>query len=804
MPPRVRPSLRLLLGLVACGSLGSAATLVSVSPLSSEVLLLHFDDGHVEHHRRGEPRGADRVFVRPLDVARATATATYALRSAEDPAYATPLPPAGIARKTKGTEFAWKVESWENGRAVNRSPDHAAEHWIYLRLPSPLVPGKTYTLSAPGLAEEAESWTFTPDPTRDRSEAIRVNTLGYLPFAPDKFGYLYHWMGDGGSLDFSALAGRPFHLLRADDRAPVFTGELRFRAPRTLRETLHVADSPPDGNFLGADVWECDFSAFDTPGEYVLHVPGVGVSWPFRIADDVYRLPYYHVARALYHNRSGIELKAPHTRHPRPAPHHPALTPGFAGRLFYTTVRFTEWGSEGGDAAKLRAGARGPLESWGWYQDAGDWDGYFMHLRVAQELLFAYELAPRAHRDGDLDLPESGNGLPDILDEAAWLPRFGHRLRHELMAKGWGSGGLGLRVAGDAFGGDERVLPDGRKVAQGSWEDVHRDWAVSGEDPWSTYRYAGVAAHLAHALRLAGVADPEGVDWAREAREAYAWAEANTRPGDEGLKRPELAPFRAYAAAALFRLTGERAYEARFLADTTDVSETHYLRHEARYGPWLYALTHGDSAPTAPEAAAHARITAAVLHSSDETLLATSARRALRWGGDFSMPMLIGQQTTPWVLEGAVGHQLNLRRGDTEKARRTLAALLTTCDYFLGTNSHNHTWITGVGPRHPSAIFHMDSWYRDEPGYPPGFIPYGPWRKESELGAGPWDKAWAHQTLHPPLDAWPGNERWFSNRCSPMSTEFTVHQQSGPAAAIFAYLHALATERAAVSANTAP
>jgi hypothetical protein len=183
----------------------------------------------------------------------------------------------------------------------------------------------------------------------------------------------------------------------------------------------------------------------------------------------------------------------------------------------------------------------------------------------------------------------------------------------------------------------------------------------------------GVAAHLAHALRLAGVADPEGVDWARE---AYAWAEANARPGDEP-KRPAPAPF--------------RAYEARILADNSDVSEIHYLRHEARYGPWLYALTHGDSAPTAPDAAARARITAAVLHSSDETRLATSARRALRRGDDFSMPMPIGQQTTPWVLEGAVGHQLHQRRGDTEKARRTLAALLTTCGYSLGTNSHNLT-----------------------------------------------------------------------------------------------------------------
>jgi hypothetical protein len=30
--------------------------------------------------------------------------------------------------------------------------------------------------------------------------------------------------------------------------------------------------------------------------------------------------------------------------------------------------------------------------------------------------------------------------------------------------------------------------------------------------------------------------------------------------------------------------------------------------------------------------------------------------------------------------------------------------------------------------------------------------------------------------VHPAIDAWPGNERWFDNRCSPMNSEFTIHQ----------------------------
>jgi hypothetical protein len=127
-------------------------------------------------------------------------------------------------------------------------------------------------------------------------------------------------------------------------------------------------------------------------------------------------------------------------------------------------------GQRSGDAKKLMADSPGTLEdTWGWYQDAGDWDSYFTHLRVAQELLLVYEMGPRKLRTIELNIPESGNGVPDILEEAAWLPRFCQRLRAELQSRGWGSGGVGLRVAGDAFGNDEKTLP----VTAGSSGKAH-------------------------------------------------------------------------------------------------------------------------------------------------------------------------------------------------------------------------------------------------------------------------------------------------------------------------------------------
>ena len=110
-----------------------------------------------------------------------------------------------------------------------------------------------------------------------------------------------------------------------------------------------------------------------------------------------------------------------------------------------------------------------------------------------------------------------------------------------------------------------------------------------------------------------------------------------------------------------------------------------------------------------------------MLASCGSIALASSERRALRWGGQFYMPMLVGQQTTPWILEGVVGHALT-KDSDPAKAKAFRAAVVTSCDYVLGTNALNQTWVTGLGPRHVKEVFHMDAWYNGKPTLHPGLI----------------------------------------------------------------------------------
>ena len=457
-----------LLFLVLCSPLvARSATVVEVLPLTDRVVMVHFGEGRVIHSQPGQPWGQETVQVNPLDTAAASQTNSYLVSSTNDAAYAAALRPVRVGRKSKGTDFAWS----------NVSPYCSREHWLYLTLPLPMQRGKTYTIDTAALATNGRYWALTFDETRARSEAVHVNLLGYVPGAPQKYAYAFHWMGDLGSLDLSGYQGRSFRLIDQQTGATAFTGQLAFRKPATQAETGQAADTP-NGNFLGADVYECDFSSFTRPGTYVVAVDGIGCSFSFEVKSDVYREAFRTVIRGLYHNRSGVELKAPQTTFTRPAPHNPSLTPGFTNKLLYTSVRFTEWGSEGGDAATLLAKAKGPIQSAGWYQDAGDWDSYYSHLSVAQMLLFAYEMAPRNFSDGELNLPEGMNGVPDIVDEAAWLPRFLFRLRHELMARHYGSGGVGLRICGDAFGSDNP-----NNILAGSWQDTNRTWIASGEDP---------------------------------------------------------------------------------------------------------------------------------------------------------------------------------------------------------------------------------------------------------------------------------------------------------------------------------
>jgi hypothetical protein len=759
----------------------TASDLTGIFPLTNQILVLHFDDGYAVYHQKGQPRSNEYVVVEPLNLSNAVQKSNYTITSTGDIFYQSARHPVEIGRKSKGTEFTWMCKNWNNG-CINNQPDHVKEHYIYLFLPEKLKHNQNYTLNINQLAGNKNVWNFTYDETELVSPSIHSNILGYKPDAQHKFAYLYQWMGDKGGLNLSSYAGKRFYLIDHFTKEPVFEGTVKLRKLKNNMETGQ-SNETPGANFLGADVYECDFSAFKQHGKYRLVVEEMGCSMSFRIDNGIYQQVYYTSIRGLYHNRSGIELTEPYTEFVRPAPHNPLVTPGFSEKLKYTTSRFIDWNNgdhANSDKPAIEAGIKGSIDSWGWYQDAGDWDGYYTHLNIPTILLFSWQIAPENYTDNQLNIPESSNGIPDILDEAAWLPRFFYRTRNELIRKGYGSGGVGGRVCGDHFGNDGEGIP--------SYEDTKRIYIVSGEDPHTTFKYAGVAAQLAFSLQKLGAQDPEGVDWKKEAIESYQWAINNTRIGDENIKpaMPDrLRDFRAFAAASLYQLTGDQKYSKQFEIDLASLSSSDFLTGEKRWAPFVLAAFAGDVAVN-PNLKNKCKL--ALLNTAD-AMVTSADSRACRWGGDFYFPMLIGQPTTPMIFEIIMGYHLS-RQDNPEKSSNYLSVIHTTADYFLGTNPLHTTWITGLGINRPQRVFHIDSWYNGKDDMAPGITPYGPWRHETYFtGQGPWDVAWTYQSIYPAnIAVWPGHERWYGNYTCPLNAEFTVHQNTILNAAVYGFL----------------
>lgn len=617
----------------------NGSDIVSVRPLTNRILLVHFDDGYIQYHGAGQTGDDDVIFLDTLNVVAASLLPNYLISSPDDLNYALGQNPVDLGRKTKGTEFSGICQSWgylpyfDDWGCINNDPDHVKEHWIYLFMPYTFENNSTYTLTLNQLAKNSNSFTFTFNEKSLRSDAVHVNMIGYATDAPQKFGYVYSWLGDKGNLDLSSFAGNSFYLIDTLTQNIVYTGQLVFRKPADSQETEQVGDTP-NQNFLGAEVYECDFSGFNLPGEYQLCVQGIGCSYPFSIKPDALREPFYAAMRGIYQNRSGINLDMPYAQ-ARPAPHNVLTTPGFAGRLKYTNTTWCEVSASDAspdDISLWESGIVGDLtDTWGWYQDAGDWDGYLSHMKLPSYLMFLYEQFPKHFKDSDIILPESGNAQPDILDEARWLLRFYKRLKDELLDKNWGTGGIGgSRIFGDLWGED--TAPDG--TGRGSWVDTTRTWVVSGEDPFITYWYAGVAAHYHFILSSAGWSDVEGINWLGEAESAFAWAQSHSS-GNTICHEYELMYLRAYASASLYKATGNNMYHDYFLQDAPllnlSVNNIDLLETKA-FGAWQYI-----SLPSSLviDTAVLAGCKNAIIATADFQLLFPGLEnRACRWGGN--------------------------------------------------------------------------------------------------------------------------------------------------------------------------
>jgi|GEM_PF-1285151 len=276
----------------------------------------------------------------------------------------------------------------------------------YLKLPSSVKfqEGKTYTLTIdPAVATVGElNFTFS---LSEPNLMIHTNQVGY-PAEGKKVAYLNQWTGQG-SLDFSSYP--KFYIVAGSDATSVgksvYSGDI---LPQRDDEGKIVTD-----RWTKSVIYEMDFSTLKAEGTYRLYIPGIGVSYPFKINSLIYKDEIaYTITRALYMQRDGdygIDWDNHHpseyTHWHRPASH------------MDDAIDQAEFIDNGGDLK----GARVDLT--GGHMDAGDRGKYpYNSAYVGIDMLLGAKYFPEQVKalGESLQIPESGNGVPDYLDELAY------------------------------------------------------------------------------------------------------------------------------------------------------------------------------------------------------------------------------------------------------------------------------------------------------------------------------------------------------------------------------------------------
>lgn len=273
-------------------------------------------------------------------------------------------------------------------------------------------------------------------------------------------------------------------------------------ATRFFIATPNLADTVFQGDLGPEKLWQpsmenarlADFSALDKPGEYVLGVAGKGVSYPFRIDDHVHVETTRGAIRGFFYQRASCLLTPANAGKWARQPGHPD------NRVAIHASAATAARPEG---TTIPAGK-------GWY-DAGDYNKYVVNSGISTYTLLAlYSHYPAFFDTLNLNIPESGNDIPDLLDEALW------NLRFMLAMEDPNDGGVYHKLTTADFSGF--VMPE---------SDVAKRYVVQ-KSVTASLDLAATAAYASRLFRKFDGPLPGFADSALAiARKAWDWARAH-------------------------------------------------------------------------------------------------------------------------------------------------------------------------------------------------------------------------------------------------------------------------------------
>lgn len=597
---------------------------------------------------------------------------------------------------------------------------------LILELGSAIPEGASVTVTNPDGSVFPASFDFSGPAHRLRySPAVHVNQEGYVPAWPKKAAVGY-WIGTLGELH---VANPTFEIVKAA------TGERIYGGSLTARPDTGWPTTPAPYQ----KVYEADFSSLTTPGEYKLVVPGLGASLAFMIDEGIAMNFARTYATGLYHQRCGFSNDLPFTRHDHARCHvAPASVPTGGGFNFtWTTIanyaNTTNSNNPAQTAPRLTSESAalypynrtGTVDVSGGHHDAGDYSKYLSNSTLLVHLLaFAGESFAGVSALDNLGLPESGDGISDVLQEAKIEADF-------LLKTQDTDGGFYFLVYPRDYAYESNVLPDAG-APQVVWPKTTSVTAAAvgalaelGSSPKFKAAYPSEAAAYLAAAR-------KGWDFLTAAIAKHGKAGAYqkiTHYGDDFTHDDEL----AWAATAMFVATGDATIHntLRSWFNPADPATR-------RWGWWRGYAGYGAAIRLYAFAARSGRLSAGQLDATHlarcEAEIRGAADDAVTWAGQSAYGTSFPYESKRFMSAGwyfssaqtfdiAAGYQL-------EAKPAYLDAMLRNFNYEGGSNALNLTYVTGLGWKRQREIVHQYAWndarVLPPPGIPQGSLQTGP------------------------------------------------------------------------------
>ncbi len=546
--------------------------------------------------------------------------------------------------------------------------------------------------------------------------------------------------------------GPMYQVRRASDGGVVFSA-----VPTAWRDGAVESSSGDRG-------WWVDFSSLHEPGTYFIYDVGNKVrSAAFDIQQEVYKKVLQAALHMYYYQRSGIAKQRPYAE--------PCWTdaPAYAGPDQDTHAHDI---TDRDNKARLRD------VSGGWF-DAGDTNKYVTFAsQPVHQLLTAYQENPAAFTD-DFNIPESGNGVPDVLDEVRWETTWLKKMQFT-------DGSAALKVG-------EIVYAAGSPPSSDHQTRYYIPSCTS-----STIAIAGMFAHAAHVFGQLPSLASESADL--KARAIAAWNNYQgitpkqthcdtgvVHAGNADWSEADQQASAAVAAIYQFAVTGEAAYDRYVQAHFRDLQPYHdfgWSRYKPEQGEALLFYT------TLPQADPVLRRTILAdklndIHTSnqvygfrpeDDLYRAFLHEAQYHWGSN-----------NPRAAYGNTNMDVVTYSLDPANTSTYTTRALDVLHYFHGVNPFSTVYLSNMyaygATKSLNEIYHVWFWHdsrwsdarSSECGPAPGYIPGGPNAQAAKDGV--------PDSLRPPVGQPPQKSYRDWNKADPDKswtvTEPAIYYQSG-------------------------